>query len=282
MPIDLSAVGRTVGPWERSWTPEEALLYALGVGAGAEDPLAELAYTTENTAEVDQQVLPTFGVVLAQFSGPGVDFGDFDPALLVHAEQELVLHRPLPAEGRMSLRRTVTDVFDKGKGALVVAKTEGSTINGEPLLSTMSSVFVRGQGGFGGERGPSVDWAPPEREPDAVLTFQTTPSQALLYRLGGRDHNPLHSDPAFAGRGGFPRPILHGLCTYGITARLLIGHFCGGEVNRVRRIYGRFTAPVLPGQELIVQAWAEGNEVAFRTETKEGGVTLDRGAFTFA
>ncbi|MBP2475917.1 acyl dehydratase [Crossiella equi] len=282
MPIDLSAVGRTIGPWERSWTANEALLYALGVGAGADDPLAELAYTTENTDGVTQQVLPTFGVVLANFSGPAESIGEFDPAQLVHAEQELVLHQPLPTEGRISLRRTITDVFDKGKGALVVNKIEGSSINGEPLLSTTSSVFIRGEGDFGGERGPSTEWAPPEREPDVVLAFQTTVSQALLYRLGGHDHNPLHTDPAFAARGGFDRPILHGMCTYGITARLLIGHFCAGDATRMRRIYGRFTAPVVPGQELVVSAWAEGNEVAYRTETKEGGIALDRGAFTFA
>lgn len=283
MALDLDAVGRTDEPWERSWTADEALLYAVAVGAGQDDPLTELAWSTENTAGVEQQALPTFGIVLAQFGGPARRIGDFDPAMLVHAEQAIEVHRPLPVSGTMSLRRTVTDIFDKGSAALVVLRTDATDLaSGEPLLSATSSVFIRGEGGFGGERGPSSKAQAPEGEPDTVLRCRTSVNQALLYRLTG-DRNPLHSDPGFAARGGFDRPILHGLCTYGIVGRLLTGAFCAGDASRVTAMSGRFTKPVFPGEEIVVSAWVDGSAdgtVRFRADNGDGEPVLNQGVFT--
>nr|WP_223199349.1 MaoC/PaaZ C-terminal domain-containing protein [Solihabitans fulvus] len=262
--------------WTRSWTADDALLYALAVGAGQQDPVRELAFTVEGA---DQQVLPTFGIVLALFGGPQLGLRGVDLTQVLHAEQSLTLHRPLPVAGSAQVRRTVTDVFDKGTGALVVTDTEAvDPDGGEPLFRTRSSVFIRGEGGFGGDRGPAETFALPARSADAVSRFRTAPNQALLYRLTG-DRNPLHADPAFAALGGFDRPILHGLATYGITCRLLVNEFCDGDARRMSHIEGRFTRPVLPGEELVVSAWRDGDAVLFRTTNGEGDVVLDRGRF---
>jgi acyl dehydratase len=278
--MDLSVVGRERGPWTRSWTSDDALLYALGVGAGQHDPTAELAFTTENTAGVPQRALPTYAIVLAQFGGPQLGLTGVDFTQLLHAEQSLTLHRPLPVAGSVELASMITDIFDKKSGALVVTRTTG-TADGSPLFTTRSSVFVRGAGGFGGERGPSSEYAPPERPVDARLTFRTSVNQALLYRLTG-DRNPLHSDPAFAAAGGFDRPILHGLATYGITVRLLLNEFCAGDPSRLSTVEGRFTKPVTPGDELVVNAWCDGDDaVIFRTANADGDVVLDRGRAVF-
>ncbi|HEU5159196.1 MAG TPA: MaoC/PaaZ C-terminal domain-containing protein [Streptosporangiaceae bacterium] len=284
MPLDLSAVGRTSEPYERSWTSADALLYALGVGAGQQDPLRELEFTTENSQDVEQQVLPTFGVVLVQAGSTRdrVSIGDFDPAMLVHAEQAVTLHRPLPVEGAVRVTTTVTGIYDKGKGALVVTESTGvSPFTGEKLVSTRSSAFIRGEGGFGGERGPAADWTEPGHAPDHKVTCPTRADQALLYRLSG-DRNPLHSDPAFAARAGFSRPILHGLCTYGVTGRALLHALCGSDPARFGSMSGRFSAPVYPGDELTVSIWASGpGEALFQTRTGDGTVVIDHGRVSY-
>jgi acyl dehydratase len=279
--MDLSVVGKQRGPWTRSWTSDDVLLYALGVGAGQNDPTAELAFTTENTAGVPQRALPTYAIVLAQFGGPQLGLTGVDFTQLLHAEQSLTLHRPLPVAGSVELTSMITDIFDKDSGALIVTSTTG-TADGAPLFTTRSSVFVRGAGGFGGERGPSSEYAAPDRPVDARLRFHTSVNQALLYRLTG-DRNPLHSDPAFAAAGGFDRPILHGLATYGITVRLLLNEFCAGDPARLSTVEGRFTKPVTPGDELVVTAWRDGDDaVIFRTANPDGDVVLDRGRAVFS
>jgi acyl dehydratase len=278
--LDLSAVGREGSPRERSWTSTDALLYALGVGAGLDDPGRDLAFTTENSAGVEQQVLPTFGVLLAQ--APAADLGDYDRAMLVHAEQAVRLHRVLPASGTVRATARVVGIEDKGSGALVTMESAALDEAGEPLVTARSSVFIRGEGGFGGQRGPRDDWQRPDREPDAVVVLPTRPEQALLYRLSG-DRNPLHSDPAFAGRAGFERPILHGLCTYGFTGRALLAAAMDGDVGRFRAMSGRFSAPVLPGDELTVRIWSQPGDdggtcrLTFQTLRGDGTVVLDRG-----
>src|SRR5215472_17506903 len=157
MPLNMESVGRSFGPSETRWSSRDALLYALGVGAGQDDPLRELEFTTENSHEVTQLVLPTFGVIVVQQGGPRQSLGDFNRAMLVHAEQSLTLHRPLPVEGRASITSTLKGIYDKGSGALVVTEsTAADAESGEPLLSTVSSAFIRGEGGFGGDRGPSA------------------------------------------------------------------------------------------------------------------------------
>lgn len=269
--IDFGIVGAVEGPWRKSWTSDDALRYAVGVGAH------ELPFATENSVGVQQQALPTFALALTHFTEPEQVFGEVDKALILHTEQSLVLHRPLPVAGSIEVRRTVTDIFDKGSGALVVSRVDavdGET--GEPAFTAGSSAFLRGEGGFGGERGPSTPADQPQTEPDAVLRFSTSPNQALLYRLSG-DRNPLHSDPVYAARGGFARPILHGLCTYGITSRLLINEFLGGDAHKLSTMEGRMTAPVLPGDELVVSAWRHKDGVAFRTSTADGKIVIDRG-----
>jgi acyl dehydratase len=281
MPLNHSLVGVPGEPVERSWTSTDALLYAIGVGAGLGDPLQELQFTTENTAGVQQQVLPTYGVLLAQARGAG-NLGDFDRAMLVHAEQSIELHKPLPVEGTLRTSAMVTGIYDKGSGALI--ETENRAVDpatGEPTVTTTSGTFIRGEGGFGGDRGTAPAWELPDRAPDQKVTVQTRPEQALLYRLSG-DRNPLHADPAFAARGGFSRPILHGLCTYGFTGRVLLHEVCGSDPARFAFMSGRFSRPVLPGESLVISIWAgEDSTAQFRTAKEDGTVVIDRGTLRY-
>ncbi|MBC6457396.1 MaoC/PaaZ C-terminal domain-containing protein [Actinomadura sp. HBU206391] len=279
MPLDHNAIGVESAPYERSWTSKDALLYAVGVGAGAGDPLNELAFTTENSSRVEQRVLPTYAVLLSQVPGAR-RIGDFDPAMLVHAEQAFELRRPLPAEGSVRVTSKVTGIYDKGSGALVVSEaTAVDPATGEPVITSRGSAFIRGEGGFGGDRGPRDDWAVPDRAPDHRVTYLTRPEQALVYRLSG-DRNPLHSDPEFAARAGFERPILHGLCTYGVTGRALLHTLAGSDPARFAAMSGRFSSPVVPGESLTVSIWADGDAALFRTTKEDGTVVIDRGRAT--
>jgi acyl dehydratase len=281
LPLNHSLVGVPGQPQERTWTSTDALLYAIGVGAGLGDPLQELQFTTENTAGIEQQVLPTFGVLLAQARASG-DLGDFDRAMLVHAEQSIELHRPLPVAGTLSTSAMVTGIYDKGSGALVETQNQAvDAVTGEPMVTTRGSTFIRGEGGFGGDRGTAAPWELPDRAPDHKVTQQTRPVQALLYRLSG-DRNPLHADPGFAARGGFSRPILHGLCTYGFTGRVLLHELCGSDPGRFRSMSGRFSKPVLPGESLVVSIWSGDDGTAqFQTAKEDGTVVIDRGTVQF-
>jgi acyl dehydratase len=279
MALDHSLIGAASEPHERSWTSTDALLYAVAVGAGLGDPLRELEFTTENSAGIEQKVLPTFGVLVAR-GAAGRSLGSFDRAMLVHAEQAFELHRPLPAAGTARTTSTVTGIYDKGSGALVV--TESAAVDagsGDPLVTSRSSAFIRGEGGFGGERGPqdgSEQWERPGRDPDLRIEQPTRPEQALLYRLTG-DRNPLHTDPRFAARGGFDRPILHGMCTYGITGRALLHALCDSDPARFGSMSARFTRPVLPGETLVVSIWQDDGGAIFQTAKQDGTVVIDRG-----
>ncbi len=284
MPLNLDAVGSTSDPSQRSWSSTDCLLYALGVGAGALDPTGfELEFTTENSVEVTQVVLPTFVTAAGASSGPRVSIGDFDPAMLVHAEQSIELYGALPTAASVRTTSTLTAIYDKGSGALV--RSESTTVDaetGRPVFSAGTGLFIRGEGGFGGERGPSGGQEPfPTRSPDQVVTYTTRTDQALLYRLSG-DRNPLHSDPAFAKRAGFDRPILHGLCTYGFTGRGLLHALCGSKPDRFRSMYGRFSRPTYPGDALTVSMWVDGSTARFRTDNQQGEVVIDAGLFEFS
>ena len=281
MPINHDAANADPGPpSERSWTSKDALLYAVGVGAGSIDPTgAELEFTTENSKDVKQRVLPTFAVIVGMGVG---DVGPFDMAMLVHGEQAIELHREIPVEGKLLTTARVVAVYDKGSAAVVVHEaTSVDADTGEPVMTTRNSMFIRGEGGRGGDRGPSGPRnAAPDREPDSVVTYQTRPDQALTYRLSG-DRNPLHSDPEFAKLAGFDRPILHGLCTYGFTGRALLHTLCGSDPARFKSMEGRFSKPVYPGDALTVKMWVDGGEAIFRTETQNGDVVFDQGRCTF-
>lgn len=277
MPLDPTAVGAQSGPTRITWDSDDCLLYALAVGAGAD----ELAYTTENTKGVPQQVLPTFPVVASVDRAIFKQFGDFDWAKVVHAEQGVEVLRAIPPRGSALTTTRIANMYDKGKAALVGIEAESvDEDSGEVLFRTRMALFIGGAGGWGGERGPSDSWTTPAREPDHTVSYSTRPEQALLYRLCG-DHNPLHTDPSFAQRAGFERPILHGLCTYGFTGRALLHTLADGNVAALRSIDSRFAAPVLPGDTLHIDIWRTAEKSAvFRTRKADGTVVLTNGRCT--
>jgi len=281
VPINPGAVGTVSEAVEHRWSSRDALLYALSVGAGASDPTgSELEFTTDNTAGVTQRILPTFPVVVP--TGRVVHHaGRFDPAMLVHGEEAVELHEPLPVEGHVASTTTLTGIYDKGSGAVITSETTAVAVaSGRPLFTTRASAFVRGEGGFGGDRGPSDRAAVPDRAPDHEVAYGTRPDQALLYRLNG-DRNPLHSDPAFAARAGFPRPILHGLCTFGFTGRALLHALCGSDPSRFVSMAARFSRPVFPGDALTVAIWDEGSGRALFRTTTPAGTVVDGGRFVY-
>lgn len=278
MPINPDAVGATSDPVERSWDSKDTLLYAVGVGAGTN----ELPFTTENSKGIDQQVLPSFAVIAGAGGAAMAAVGDIDWTQLVHGEQAFELAGPIPVSGTVRTTSRITGIYDKGKGAVIA--TESTSVDaktGEPRFTTRSSVFIRGAGGFGGERGPSGPRnTAPDRPADVEISYLTSPDQALVYRLSG-DRNPLHADPEFAKLAGFDRPILHGLCTYGFTGRALLHGLCGSDPARFKSMEGRFSAPVFPGDELTVSMWRTGDgEALFTTRTQHGQIVISEGRLT--
>jgi acyl dehydratase len=253
--IDSGSEGSTLAPYARDWTSTDTILYALGVGCGPE----ELAYTTENSFRVEQQVLPTFGVVVALPGRILRTIGDFDWGKLVHARQRLQLAQPLEPVGSALVAERVVSIGDKGEGGHAVVVTESTATDardGSVLLTCEMTVVLRGQGGFGGDRGQSAPRPQiPEHDPDRQVVMQTRTDQALLYRLSG-DRNPLHSDPWFAReKAGFPNPILHGLCTYAFAARAAADFARDGQATSVSSIDATFSSPVFPGDALTVSLW---------------------------
>ncbi len=300
MGLDLNAVGASSKPFERSWTRTDALVYALGVGAGSPDPCAELEFTTENSEGVPQRVLPTFATVIGQEGavlGLGGDvtpsIGAYDLESVLHADQAVRLHGELPAEGRISVTTRIVGMYDKGHAALVVLESEARLADsGRPAFTNRTTLFLRGEGGFGGprrdegdEEGEAAAAPLPARPPDEVVSYATRPDQALLYRLSG-DRNPLHSDPLFAARAGFDRPILHGLCTYGFTARALLHRICGSDPARFGAMRARFSRPTRPGDTVTVSIWDVGDVLAgayrFTTSTQRGEDVMEAGLFRVA
>ena len=279
MTLNLQAAGAEWDAGERAWTSTDAILYALGVGAGAEDPLGELEFTTENSHEVEQKVLPTFAVMIGGTGATQPPLGDFDIAQVLHAEQSVTLHGELPPAATTRTTGRLTGFYDKGKDALALLESSSVDAASRTLLAeTRTTVFIRGEGGFGGERGNSEPWYAPDRPADHIVSYRTRTDQALLYRLSG-DRNPLHSDPWLAAKAGFDRPILHGLCTYGFTGRALLHALCESNPAQFKSMTARFSAPVFPGQTLDIHIWE--NDGAFLFQTKVGKVTvLDRGVFT--
>jgi len=278
VPINPDAVGAKGEPTRRSWTSKDALLYALGVGAGVD----ELQFTTENTKDLPQRVLPTFAVVLGGGGVPFGKIGTFNPALMLHGAQGIELLDEIPVEGEIESTGSIGALWDKGKSAVAELLSESVDVaTGKPLFRTRMTAFLRGEGGFGGERGPSPDFELPDRKPDHEVRYQTRIDQPLLYRLSG-DRNPLHSDPSFAKLGGFDRPILHGLCSYGMTGRALLHAVCGSDPARFKAMEARFSKPVMPGDDLVVSMWVDGSECRFQTKNQDGDVVIDQGSMRFA
>jgi acyl dehydratase len=241
-----------------------------------------MQFTTENSIGICQRVLPTEAVVLEDRQHMVGKVGTFDPGMVVHGEQAITLHREIPVEGELESISEIDAIYDKGSGALVVIETMSKLFpTDEPLFTTRTALFIRGEGGWGGDRGPSgMANQPPDRAPDTERSYATRVDQALLYQLCG-DRNPLHSDPAFAAKSGFDRPILHGLCTFGFTGRALLHDRCAGDPSRFLSMAVRFSATVTPGETLTVQMWdIDPGSVAFRTVGEDGRAVIDGGRFT--
>lgn len=262
---------------EFSYTERDTMLYALSVGMG-HDPmdLDELPFVFEKKLKA----LPSQATVIAWDDSWAMKTG-INFVMVVHGEQRITLHKPLAPQGRVTSKVRIKDVFDKGAGkgaVLLVENALRDAASGEPLVTMLSTVFARGDGGFGGPvgNGPAPHEIP-DRAPDIGVTAKTQPNQALFYRLCG-DRNPLHADPAFAKAAGFPRPILHGLCTYGHAVRAVVKAACDHDPTRVAKIEARFTAPVFPGETIHTEIWRDGNIVSFRARlTERDVIALDHG-----
>jgi acyl dehydratase len=255
---------------EHSYTDKDTILYALGVGLG-HDPLdlEQLPFVYEKNLKA----LPTFAAVLGY---PGFWARDLDTGIdwikLVNGEQGITLHRPLSPAGTVIGRTRILEAIDKGagKGALVYTeKTVTDKASGALVATVTQTSFCRGDGGFGGPpREPPASHPLPDRAPDMVCDLATRPEQALIYRLSA-DRNPLHADPEIARAAGFPRPILHGLGTFGVVGHALLRAACGYDPARLQSINARFSAPVYPGETLRTEIWRDGTVVSFRSRVLE-------------
>lgn len=266
--LDLKSEGQAY-----SWGDRETMLYALGIGMGA-DPMneAELPFVYENGLKA----VPTLATCVAWGAGPGLGALGINFLLVVHGEQKVEFHQPMPSAAEITAASKVIAAIDKGpKGAVIVNETVLSDkTTGAKVATLTSSTFARGDGGFGGpSEGGSQPHEVPARSPDLSMDFTTRPDQALIYRLSG-DRNPLHSDPNVARMAGFPRPILHGLCTYGITCRAVLQAFADYDPAKIKSHQVRFSSPVFPGETITVDLWQDGDVISFEARIKERGVTV--------
>lgn len=282
MPIDRDkALAHEGGEGKGSYSQDDVILYHLGVGAGSPptDP-NELEYTYEKNLKV----LPSF-VTVARAGGGSPIFGvpglEFNPAMMLHGEQDVEIHKPLPSEAKLTGKGGIADIYDKGKAALLIVEVSARDESGDPLFTSRMSLFLRGEGGFGGPSGPPVGNVPPDREPDGVVESTTLPQQALLYRLNG-DKNPLHCEPEYAAQGGFDRPIIHGLCSYGIVCKAVVDGVLDGDTTRVARYQARFRGVAYPGETYRTLYWREGNQliVEARIKERDDAVVISNAAVT--
>ena len=276
MPIDVEkALGGKMDALDYEYGDLEVMLYALGVGAGVPptDP-DQLTFCFEN----ELRVLPTFGVIppfpalVGLMSAPGMEF---NPMMLLHGEQYMeVKKHPIPTSGKLTTQPKISAIYDKGKGALVLVDASTTDENGDEIFFNTFSVFLRGEGGFGGESGPKPANAAPDIAPDKVVETKTLPQQALIYRLCG-DRNPLHADPNFAAMGGFEMPILHGLCMFGIVGRAVLQEYCGNDPAKFKSIKVRFASHMFPGETIITEMWKESDDkILVQAKTAERGLNV--------
>ena len=268
--IDLRLVGKKYGPISFEYTWKDVVLYALSIGAQAE----ELPFVYENV-KGGLRVFPSFSVVMGMdllidlFRDLKVDLSRF-----IHGEQAIKLYRPIPPEGKTVVEGEITNIYDKVKGALIIWRKKVMTPGGDPLAETESGVFYVGEGGFGGDPGPKAEPLEPPIgiRPDFTVSHFIPENQAVLYRLSG-DFNPLHIDPDFAKRGGFPRPILHGLCTYGHAVRAILYEACDGDVGQFKEFKARLSGVVYPGDSLVTEGWkGKGGRYLIQSRTDRGVV----------
>ena len=274
MPIDPAlALAAEIEPFTSSWDADDVILYHLGIGAGLNKPTepAELAYTYEQRLNV----LPTFAVVpafpvlvnaiMGQIPGLAVNI-----ARVLHGEQDLEIHRPLPANATARHRARISSLYDKGKAAVITLEVTSGPADQDPWCVNRFTIFARGEGGFGGDPAPPPSNEAPDREPDLVVESPTMSHQALIYRLSG-DKNPLHADPDFAKLGGFDTPILHGLCTYGVVCKAVVDNLLDGDTTAVGRYAVRFAGVVFPGETIVTSMWRESDRILLSATTKERG-----------
>ena len=274
MAIDpKQALGYKLPQGSGSYTQDQVMLYHLGIGAGVPATDAgELEYTYEKNLKVlpSFAVIPAFGSMGGIAEVPGLEF---DFMQLLHGEQEVIIHKPLPTSAELTFSAHIAELWDKGKAALAVLESTASDSSGEPLFTNRFSLFLRGAGGFGGESGPKAGNKAPERAPDAVVESTTLPQQALIYRLSG-DKNPLHCDPEFAAFAGFDTPIIHGLCSYGIACKAVVDDALGGDVTKVAGYQARFAGVGFPGETYLTSYWKEGNKILLHVTSKEREATI--------
>ena len=274
MPIEpQKALAAKFAPSTSSYDADDVILYHLGIGAGVKPTDAnELEYTYEKNLKV----LPSFGVIPV-FSSMGASLFNveglkFNPAMLLHGEQDIEIHRPLPTQAGLESQVRIAGIYDKGKAALVVLEVKTSE-GGSLLFTNRFSLFLRGEGGFGGDAGPKAGNEAPARAADLTVESKTLPQQALLYRLSG-DRNPLHADPGFAKMAGFDTPILHGLCSFGIVCKAVVDHALSGDVGKVARYQARFAGVFFPGETMVTSIWREGSQLIVASKSKERGTPV--------
>ncbi len=275
MPLNLDAAEKPIPPVTRDYTWKDVVLYALGVGAGA----SELEYCYEKRLKV----LPSFSIAASfDFLAHVAVASQINLAGLLHGEQRLIFHHPIPTTGALTTRGKITHYYDRGadKGALVMAESDTWHSSGLKLFTSVATLFARLDGGFGGETAPKNTVVFPDRMPDIVVDAHPSENQALLYRLSG-DVFDLHVDPDFARMAGFEKPIMHGLCTHGYACRALIQSLTPGAPEKVRRMDCRFTKSLYPGVPIQTQIWKTGDGGAFwkTLNAQTGDVVIDKGVF---
>lgn len=275
--LSSDLVGVEFEPSTFSWKDKDVMLYALGVGARPDDDL-DFVYEGKGP-----KVLPTYAVIPGMRALGGlVNHVSLPLKNLLHGEQDIEMLRPIPPQATVTIRGKISEVWDKGEAAVIGVE---STIEDEdgPMCRARATLFVRGAGGFGGERGPATDEinVAPDREPDHVVSYETRPEQGAIYRLSG-DRVPLHIDPDFAKMAGYERTFMHGLCTYGFVGRAILSALCGNDPARFKSMSGRFAKQAFFEDTIITKIWETGpGEAVVQAETQDGKVVLSHAAATF-